>query len=328
MAFINVENVNKEYKIYKTEEKISGKFKSLFKRECFEKVAVEDLNFSIDEGESVGYIGMNGAGKSTTIKMLSGVLTPSKGTIRVGGIIPYKNRRENAYQMGVIYGQRSRLVWDLPFVDTFKLYKSMYNIEEKKYSENLEWYSSILGLDEFSDRPVRMLSLGEKMRANIALALLHDPKVIYLDEPTIGLDIVAKSRMRDLIKKINSEKNVTVMLTSHDMEDIEKVCNRIILIHKGSVIFDGSAKEIKYRYGNKYKIAFESSGNGIEKIMDFPIIKKADNSYLYEGDKQLISIEKALNVIVSSIKDINSIKIIEMSMEDIVMNIVNPSLSG
>ena len=322
MVFINVENVSKEYKIYRAEEKITGKFKSLFKREYFKKVAVDNLNFKIDEGESVGYIGMNGAGKSTTIKMLSGVLTPSKGNISVGGIIPYKNRRENAFQMGVIYGQRSRLVWDLPFMDTFKLYKNIYDIEDKKYYENLEWYSSILGLNDFSDRPVRMLSLGEKMRANIALALLHDPKVVYLDEPTIGLDIVAKSRMRDLIKKINSERNVTVILTSHDMEDIEKVCNRIILIHKGLIIFDGSAEEIKCRYGNKYKIVFESSEREVEKEVDFSIIREHNNNYIYEGDKQRVPIDKALNMIVASVKDISSIKIIEMSMEDIVMNIV------
>lgn len=323
MAFIEVDNVSKKYRTYKVESKLSGRIKSLIKRDYYEKYAVENLSFKVEEGESIGYIGMNGAGKSTTIKMLSGVLTPSSGCIEVGGIIPYKDRKANAYQMGVIYGQRSRLNWDLPYIDTFKLYKSIYNIDDKKYNENLEWYSSILGLNEFSDRAVRTLSLGERMRANIALALLHDPKVIYLDEPTIGLDIIAKARMRELINKINSERNVTVMLTSHDMEDIEKVCRRIILIHHGEKIFDGSVDEIKDIYGYKYRIVLKCNREAFLDNCPLPIIKKENNSYIYEGNKKEISVEKALNLIVPSMREITSINVEEMSMEDIIMNVIN-----
>ncbi|MCL2866012.1 MAG: ATP-binding cassette domain-containing protein [Lachnospiraceae bacterium] len=322
MAFIEVENVTKTYKLAKREKGVMRNLKALFHREYFYKHAVNNINFSIESGESVGYIGMNGAGKSTTIKMLSGILIPDSGKIEVGGMIPYEKRRENAKQIGIVFGQRSRLNWDLPMTDTFELYRRMYEIGQEEYKKNIRLYTEILGLEEFMDRPVRLLSLGEKMRANLAVALLHNPSVVYLDEPTIGLDIVAKSRIRDLISEINNLKGTTIMLTTHDMMDIEYICNRIIFIHKGEIYFDGSIDAFKETYGLQYKIIVYSSEkievNGTGMVLQSVVQER----YEFLGDKRVISIEKAFAFLTSQSKAISSIQIEEANIEDIVMSLM------
>lgn len=226
-----------------------GAVRSLFHREYMIKKAVEDVSFSIEEGEMVGYIGPNGAGKSTTIKMLTGILVPTSGEVWVNGILPYKERQKNAKQIGVVFGQRTQLWWDLPTIDSFELLKQVYNIPEQRYRQNMETFSEILGLHEFYQTPVRQLSLGQRMRADIAASLLHDPKILFLDEPTIGLDVVAKERMRTFIQEMNRERSVTVILTTHDMADIEKLCQRMILIDKGRLMYDGPLTQIKELYG-------------------------------------------------------------------------------
>ncbi|MGM0779375.1 MAG: ABC transporter ATP-binding protein [Bacillota bacterium] len=249
MPIIEVEHLMKDFMIAKRETGFLGAVKSLVKREHIKKEAVKDICFSINEGEMVGYIGPNGAGKSTTIKMLTGILVPTSGSVKVNGIIPYENRQENAKNIGVVFGQRTQLWWDLPTIESFELLKEIYQVTDKRYKENMDTFTEILGLDEFLNTPVRQLSLGQRMRADIAASLLHDPPILFLDEPTIGLDVVAKEKMRTFIKEINKERSITVILTTHDMEDIEKLCERMILIDHGQKVYDGEIAVVKERFG-------------------------------------------------------------------------------
>ncbi len=224
---ISVEGLTRTYKIRKNKESI---LQRLISNEYTTITAVKDVSFKINKGEIVGFIGPNGAGKSTTIKMLAGILIPSQGSIEVLGRIPHKSRKINARKIGVVFGQRTQLWWDLPLVDTFKLLKHMYQIPDDIYEYNLQEFTEALNIDQFMNQPVRQLSLGQRMRGEIAAALLHDPEILFLDEPTIGLDIVAKQQLRNFIKEINAKKNVSIILTTHDMKDIENLCHKIILI--------------------------------------------------------------------------------------------------
>ena len=257
MSYIEVNDLCKEYRVAKTGKGIGGAIKSLFHREYTVKEAVRHVNFSVEKGEIVGYIGPNGAGKSTTLKMLSGILIPTSGTVQVGGIVPYERRRENAKRIGVVFGQRSQLYWDLPVSDTFDLYESLYDIPHETFRKNCDLFTELLDMGGFLDQPVRQLSLGQKMKANIAMALLHDPAVLYLDEPTIGLDVVSKKVLRQAIKAINREKGTTVMLTTHDMDDIEAVCNRLIMINEGVKLFDGTLESFRNQYEREIVIRLE-----------------------------------------------------------------------
>jgi len=260
MAFIEVNQVSKAFKIAKTQPGFIGSVKSLFHREYDKKQAVDNISFSLEKGEMVGYIGPNGAGKSTTIKMLSGILTPDSGEIRVGGLIPYQKRRDNARQIGAVFGQRSQLYWDLPVGDTFELYQKLYSIPMEVYRKNRDMFIELLDMQDFIAQPVRQLSLGQKMKANLALAMLHNPQVLYLDEPTIGLDVVTKKRLRTCIGEINRQCGTTVILTTHDMQDIEEICKRLILIDKGKKLFDGGLADFKRQHeqGARYKLEFET----------------------------------------------------------------------
>lgn len=257
MSYIEVNDLCKEYRVAKTGKGIGGAIKSLLHREYTVKEAVRHVNFSVEKGEIVGYIGPNGAGKSTTLKMLSGILIPTSGTVQVGGIVPYERRRENAKRIGVVFGQRSQLYWDLPVSDTFDLYESLYDIPHETFRKNCDLFTELLDMGGFLDQPVRQLSLGQKMKANIAVALLHDPAVLYLDEPTIGLDVVSKKVLRQAIKAINREKGTTVMLTTHDMDDIEAVCNRLIMINEGVKLFDGTLESFRNQYEREIVIRLE-----------------------------------------------------------------------
>jgi ABC-2 type transport system ATP-binding protein len=251
VSIIEVKHLYKTYHIAKRQEGMRGAIRSIFHREYITKPAVEDVSFSIEEGEMVGYIGPNGAGKSTTIKMLTGILVPTSGELQVGGIVPYKERQKNARQIGVVFGQRTQLWWDLPVIESFELLKQVYGISDVQYRRNMDTFTDILDLDEFYQTPVRQLSLGQRMRADIAASLLHDPAILFLDEPTIGLDVVAKEKMRTFIQEINRERKVTVILTTHDMADIDKLCKRMILIDKGHVMYDGELARIKERFGRQ-----------------------------------------------------------------------------
>ena len=218
--------------------------------------AVKSISFEIEEGETVGFIGPNGAGKSTTIKMLAGILHPTRGSVEVLGREPYKCRRENAKDIGVVFGQKSQLWWDLPVIDTYTLLKRIYKIPDEIYSRNLDSYLECLQIRDFVHQPVRQLSLGQRMRAELCAALLHDPRLLFLDEPTIGLDIVVKKQIREMIRKINRERKTTVLLTTHDLRDVEEVCERMILINHGQLIVDGELKEVRKNFEGLHSVEF------------------------------------------------------------------------
>lgn len=261
-AIIEVAGLQKEFKIAKRKEGSFAAIRTLFSREYISKLAVNDVSFAIQSGELVGYIGPNGAGKSTTIKILTGILVPSAGSVRVRGLVPYEQRVENAKQIGVVFGQRTQLWWDLPTIESFELLQHIYKVPKPRYKANMDRFRDLLGMDEFLQTPVRQLSLGQRMRADLAASLLHDPEILYLDEPTIGLDVVAKERIRLFLKEINRERGVTVILTTHDMQDIEKICERMILIDKGTVIYDGPVAQIKERFGKTRTLVVDLEPNG------------------------------------------------------------------
>ena len=227
----------------------AGAIAALFSRTYVDKVAVDDVSFALEPGELVGYIGPNGAGKSTTIKMLTGILVPTAGMLRVAGIVPYAHRMANAANIGVVFGQRSQLYWDLPLRESFELLRSIYDVPRDRYLQNMQHFAEILDLDRFLGTPVRQLSLGERMRGDFAAAMLHDPKIVYLDEPTIGLDVVAKEAIREFIGTVNRDRGTTVILTTHDLADVERLTPRIILIDEGTVIFDGRLERLRQEYG-------------------------------------------------------------------------------
>lgn len=251
---IEVNHISKEFVSPKKYPGLKGAIKGLFSNEKVRKLAVDDISFSIGDGEIVGYIGSNGAGKSTTIKMMTGILTPSKGECLVNGVNPSKNRMQNAQNIGVVFGQRTQLWWDLPLSESYTILKEIYNVSDEDYKSRMEFLNKVLDLPEFFDRPVRTLSLGQRMRADLGAALIHNPKVLYLDEPTIGLDLVVKDKIREAIREINEEFNTTVILTTHDIGDIEELCSRIIIIDEGKKIYDGGLDELKDTFGTKRKV--------------------------------------------------------------------------
>lgn len=246
---IKVENLSKDFKINKKYAGFKGAIKSFFTSEYTIKKAVDNISFEINDGEIVGYIGANGAGKSTTIKMMTGILKPTNGIVSVNGLVPYENREKNAKNIGVVFGQKTQLWWDLPISETFSLLKDIYDVSDEDFNERMSFLKEVLELDEFFLSPVRTLSLGQRMRADLAAALIHNPKVIYLDEPTIGLDVVVKERVRKAIKEINEKYNTTIILTTHDLNDIEELCSRIIIIDKGKKIYDGEINGVKEKFG-------------------------------------------------------------------------------
>lgn len=242
---IEVQHLCKTFRVSKREAGFTHALGSLFHRDYEELKALDDVSFSIREGEMVGYIGPNGAGKSSTIKILSGILTPDSGSCKVNGKTPWKDRISHVKDIGVVFGQRTQLWWDVPVIDSYELLKDIYNIPKKTYQENLAELTELLNLGELLKTPARQLSLGQRMRCEIAASLLHSPKILFLDEPTIGLDAVSKLAVRDFILKQNKIHRTTVILTTHDMQDIEALTERIILIGKGKILLDGTLRDIQ-----------------------------------------------------------------------------------
>jgi len=294
MEIIRVDHLTKHFTIYEKEAGLKGVLKSFFNAKKIIKTAVDDVSFSVHEGEIVGYIGPNGAGKSTTIKILTGILTPSSGTVLVDGLIPYKQRTQNAKKIGVVFGQRTQLWWDLPLGESFSVLKEIYQIPEAEYKERLAYFDSMFGLSEFMKQPVRQLSLGQRMKADICASLLHNPKLLYLDEPTIGLDVIAKENIRKVIHEINQKYHTTVILTTHDLNDIEELCDRILLIDKGKIIYDGNLSLIKEKFGSKKIIAFTVKTPEEAANIDLTSFKAKDPDLqtLVEGNKVTIVFNK------------------------------------
>ncbi len=248
MESIAVKNLYKKYKISQRQEGFTGMVKYLFHPQYKEKEAVKGISFSIQQGECVAFLGANGAGKSTTIKMLTGIMKPTDGKISVMGNEPCRERIRNARNIGVVFGQKTQLWWDIPVKDSFELLHSIYEIPDNVYEENLNLFKEILELEEFMDQPARKLSLGQRVRADIAAALLHDPPVLFLDEPTIGLDVAVKQKVYQFLQYINKEKRTTILLTSHDLKDMEWLCRRLIILEKGKILFDDEITKIFDNY--------------------------------------------------------------------------------
>lgn len=288
---IKVRNISKTFKVYKKDAGLKGAVKGLFHRKKEYIEAVKDISFEVKEGEIIGYIGANGAGKSTTIKMMTGVLTPTSGEIKVNGLVPHENRIENAQHIGVVFGQRTQLWWDLPLEETFSILKEIYQVDETVFKERFDYLADLLDVHSFIKQPVRTLSLGQRMRADLMASMLHNPKVLYLDEPTIGLDVLVKEKIRKAIKDINSRFKVTVILTTHDMTDIQELATRIMIIEKGEIIYDGSKEEINKKFGNNrtLKVKVEESTELLLKDIE-NYIKKADNQSYVHCENNEISI--------------------------------------
>lgn len=278
----------------------------LFKRKYKTIHAVKDLSFQVEQGDVVAFLGPNGAGKSTTIKLITGILTPDQGSIEVLGMDPKKNRRRMAQQIGTVFGQKSQLWFHLPARDSLLLLGSIYGMEKKAIKERIGFLSEVFEIGEFLDQPVRKLSLGQRIRCEIAASLLHSPRLLFLDEPTIGLDVVVKQRIRELIRRINQEEGVTVFLTSHDAGDIEKICRRAMVINHGELVWDGSVKDMRYKLLNKRVLDIKTGGGG---TWDFPgttLLKQKEYSVKLEADLEKVQLEDLMKEILhnGSIKDI------------------------
>lgn len=273
-TIIDVQNISKTFKITKRKTGFNGALANIFHPEHEYKKAVNDISFNIKEGEMVGFIGPNGAGKSTTVKMLSGILYPDSGNINIAGYIPHKQRKEYVANIGVVFGQKSQISWDLSPLDSYEVIKHIYKIPDKKYKENIERFTELLDMRKFINQPVRQLSLGQRMRADIAAALLHSPKIIFFDEPTIGIDVVGKEKIRSFIKTLNKTDNITMIFTTHDMQDIEKTCERLIIIDDGKKLYDGSLDAIKSNYVSSRII--EAEFEQLPEKIDIPYVTVSD----------------------------------------------------
>jgi ABC-2 type transport system ATP-binding protein len=254
---ISVSNLRKEFKVFHHHQGALGAVRNLLTREHRLVKAVDGITFDIQPGELVGYLGPNGAGKSTTLKILTGILVPSSGEVQVNNRVPWRERRAHVARIGAVFGQRNTLWWDLPVIESLDLLRHIYRIPADRYRQNLNTFRELLALDEFLGTPVRSLSLGQLMRANLAAALLHDPDILFLDEPTIGLDVVAKERIRQFIQRVNRQRGTTVILTTHDLSDVEKLCERVMIIDHGKLLFDGQLEELRQRFGGQRELVVD-----------------------------------------------------------------------
>ncbi len=315
---IELKNISKQFKISKRDAGVKNAIKSFFHRQYKTINALENISFNINEGEIVGYIGPNGAGKSTTIKIMCGILVPTSGKCNINGFIPWKNRRKYVKNIGVVFGQRSALWWDVPPVDSFELLKDIYEIPQKQFEKKLKELTDYLHLEDIINIPTRQLSLGQRMRCEIAAALLHNPKILFLDEPTIGLDAVSKLALRKCIKNINEKTKVTIILTTHDMQDIEALTERIILIGKGKILYDGTLQNIKNKYNDKMKIniKFKYTDKKIQ-LENANIIEQTEESASIILKHKDESMADVLNELTNQVNVID-LNIEEMSTDDII----------
>jgi ABC-type uncharacterized transport system ATPase subunit len=338
---IQLKHVSKEFKTLNRREGLKGSIKDLFSRDYSIVKAVNDVTMDIMQGEIVGYLGPNGAGKSTTIKMMTGVLEPTSGEILVNGRIPYKNRKLNAQEIGVVFGQRSQLWWALPVIESFGILKDIYQIDHKAYKEMLDYYESLVNITSLYHKPVRQLSLGQRTLCDILAAFLHNPSVVFLDEPTIGLDVSMKGKIRELIKALNQEKKTTVILTTHDMGDVDALCKRVVIIDKGKVLYDNAIENLKKFFGAYRILKFifkKDASNYSDEELEKSANQLLEQLQMHFSNVQSISVtvnEEWIDVLVNEddvslidvmnfiqkIKKIHDMKIHEISTENIIKKI-------
>lgn len=317
---IEVEHLSKHFKVAQKSAGLKSAFYSLFKKEFKEIHALKDISFTINDGEIVSYIGPNGAGKSTTIKILSGILTPTFGKCEINGYIPWINRKEYVKEIGVVFGQRSQLWWDVPIIDSLELLKEIYEIDDATYHKNLNELITLLELENIIHTPARMLSLGQRMRCEIAAALLHEPKILFLDEPTIGLDAVSKVAVRQFIQKINREKNTTVILTTHDMQDVEALSHRVIFIGKGQILYDGPLFELKKRYSLKKCLEIDYTGQLVSLGDEFEVQQISSGRIKVYFDHHAFTISQAISLLSQKI-NIVDLTIENTPIDEVIMKL-------
>ena len=326
MSAIQVKDLRKTFKVQKNREGLKGAFADLFKREYTEVAAVKDISFTIPEGEICGYIGENGAGKSTTIKMLSGILVPTSGQLQVGGFVPHEERERFVRNIGVVFGQRSQLWWDIGVIESFQLLRKVYRVPDADFKARLDELVARLNLQELLNRPVRKLSLGQRMRCELVAALLHNPSILFLDEPTIGLDVMVKAEIRSFLKDMNREHGTTVLLTTHDLQDIEALCSRVIMLDDGRIIYDGGLEELKARWGTGREVKFQfGTDTSLEQLRrwsgDMPVEWTAENGLNAKAwIPRELNVSDLLGRVVGQ-ADITDIQIIETNTDDIVRSI-------
>ena len=323
MSFIEVKNISKEFKVNKRSAGIPGMIANMFAPKFEIKKAVNDLSFTIEKGEMVGFIGPNGAGKSSTIKMLSGILCPDKGSISVAGYIPYKQRKAYVGNIGVVFGQKSQLQWDLPVIDSFELLRAIYRIPEEKYKRNLERFTEMLDMKGFINQPVRQLSLGQRMRSDIVASLLHSPEIVFFDEPTIGVDIIGKETIRNFIKELNEQDKVTMIFTTHDMQDIEQTCKRIIIIDKGSLMYDGSLQDIRNKYGTSRRLIAEfNEETAVAPIKNVIIEELKDRKVSFTFENNVVDVNKLMHEVLEKYS-VHDVTVAEPEIESIIQKMYN-----
>ncbi|HEV2072365.1 MAG TPA: ATP-binding cassette domain-containing protein [Thermomicrobiales bacterium] len=326
MPIIQVDHLVKEFRRPRRIGGRLGGLRTLFTQQYDTTRAVDDVSFTIDEGELIGYLGSNGAGKSTTIKMLSGILVPTGGEVRVGGLVPWEKREQNALQIGVVFGQRTQLWWDLPLEDSLRLIGKLYRVDAARYARSHSHLVDLLGLEPFLRTPVRQLSLGQRMRGDLAAAMLYEPRILYLDEPTVGLDVVAKERMRQFVEETNRERGTTIMLTTHDLADVERLCKRIIFIDKGRVLYDGSVAELKRRYAPWRVLEVTLAGETEDEIppLGLPgaeIVEQGAARLSIRFDPALIAVADLITAVIAR-HPVSDISIVEPDLEGVVREIV------
>jgi len=325
---IKITHLSKQFRVAQPGRGIAGKLKRLVAPQHKVIRAVDDISLEIGEGEIVGYLGPNGAGKSTTIKLLTGVLVPTSGTVTVNGIEPSKARTRNAYNIGVVYGQRSQLWWSLPLIDSFDILAAMYKLPKRPYRAHLAFLVDLLDMQEFLEQPVRQLSLGQRMRGDLAAALLHEPPILYLDEPTIGLDVVSKNRVLQFLRDLNAERRTTIVLTTHNLSDVERICPRIAIIDRGQIILDVRQRELMARFGRQRTLIVEFRGVLPEFEVPYgELVKREANKAWIAFDREQVS---AFDLVRSLGQDqgIVDISIQEADVESIVAQIYEHGLAG
>jgi ABC-2 type transport system ATP-binding protein len=340
MSLIHIENLTKHFKILNRREGLAGAFRDLFSGSYRTVEAVAGISFDIEPGEIVGYIGPNGAGKSTTIKMMTGILKPTGGEIQVNGRVPYDNRMRQAQIMGVVFGQRTQLWWDLPVIESFKILKEIYRVDQKTFDHHMNMFNELVGLKALYSQQVRTLSLGQRMLCDITASFLHNPQVVFLDEPTIGLDISIKAKIRSVIKELNRERNTTIILTTHDLGDVEALCHRIIIIDKGKILYDGDIKRVNALFG-AYRTLKLQIDNFTESTLQ-ELKSGLNNCYGMEHGITVaeteefwtdVTIDQArtpLSDVLSFVMNnfpVSDVRIVEISMENVVRKVYDGALA-
>lgn len=326
---IVVNNLRKEFRVYSSRPGLAGAFRDLLNRQSKIVPAVKDISFTVKQGEMVGYIGENGAGKSTTIKMLTGILSPTSGTVRVNDMDPHKEREKFVKTIGVVFGQRSQLWWDIAVQESFRLLKKVYNVPDDLYEDHMELIIRTLDIEPLLDKPVRKLSLGQRMRCELAAALIHNPKLLFLDEPTIGLDVLVKVKIRQFLKEINERYNTTILLTTHDLSDIEALCERVVMLDEGQIIYDGSLLQLKQNWGDQKIIHMKFLDDIPVEVLQMHTDSVATEKWIYDNKEHRYSIvlgadDEVISQLIKHVVEafpIKDIHIEETSTEDIIQKI-------